>query len=181
MQAVSSPLASAGVDGTTTLSPGTWATHASRVCEWVAPEPIPPKTAVRRVRGTCSSPPDMNRALAVWLTSWSRAMLMKSMIIEFGHRPQPADGGAHRGPDDGRLGDRRVPDPIGPERGGEPLGDLGDPPAGVGQVLPEEDDVRVGGERVGQGGVEGLAHRAFHRGRPAGRRAAHRGTPCAST
>ena len=81
MHEVSRPLASAGVLGMTTLSPGTWASHASRVWEWVAPDPIPPNTAVRRVSGTWSSPPDMNRALAAWFTSWSRAMLMKSMIM----------------------------------------------------------------------------------------------------
>ncbi len=90
MQEVSRPLASAGVAGTTTFSPGMWASQASRVWEWVAPEPIPPKTAVRRVSGTESSPPDMKRALAAWLTSWSRAMLMKSMIMSSATGRMPA-------------------------------------------------------------------------------------------
>ena len=90
MHEVSRPLASAGVLGTTTLSPGTWASHASRVWEWVAPDPIPPNTAVRRVSGTWSSPPDMNRALAAWFTSWSRAMLMKSMIMTSATGRSPA-------------------------------------------------------------------------------------------
>ena len=56
MHDVSSPLASAGVLGTTTFSPGTWASHASRVWEWVAPEPIPPNTAVRTVSGIGAAP-----------------------------------------------------------------------------------------------------------------------------
>ena len=64
MHELRSPLASAGVDGTTTLSPGMWASQPSSVWEWVAPDPIPPNTAVLTVRGTDSRPPDMNRALA---------------------------------------------------------------------------------------------------------------------
>ena len=90
MHEVSRPLASAGVDGTTTFRPGTWASHASSDCEWVAPELSPPKTAVRRVSGAPSSPPDMNRALAAWLTSWSSPMLTKSMIISSATGRSPA-------------------------------------------------------------------------------------------
>jgi hypothetical protein len=90
---------------------------------------------------------------------------------QLGHRSEAGDGGAHRGADDGRLGDRRVADPVGPEGGREPLGDLGDPTGRVGQVLAEEDHVGVGGQRLRQGGVEGLAQ-AEHDGAGVGTRRA---------
>ena len=51
---------------------------------------MPPNTAVRKVRGMLSRPADMKRALAAWLTSWSRAMLMKSMIITSATGRSPA-------------------------------------------------------------------------------------------
>ena len=55
----SSPLASAGDDGMTTLSPGTCANQASSMSECCAPVPLPAPVAVRIVIGTLVSPPDM--------------------------------------------------------------------------------------------------------------------------
>ena len=93
----------------------------------------------------------MNRALAAWFTSWSRAMLMKSMIMTSATGRRPAARRPDRGPDDGRLGDRRVPDPIGAEGGRQALGHLRDAAARVGQVLADEHHGRVGGQRLGRG------------------------------
>lgn len=90
MQEVSRPIASAGVLGTTTFKPGMCASQLSRVWEWVAPEPMPPNTAVRTVSGMARRPPDMNRDLAAWLTSWSSAMLTKSMIMTSATGRSPA-------------------------------------------------------------------------------------------
>ena len=93
----------------------------------------------------------MNRALAAWLTSWSRAMLMKSMIMTSATGRRPGRRGPDRGADDGRLGDRGVPDPIGAVGGGQALGHLRDAAAGVGQVLADQDHVGIGGQGLGRG------------------------------
>ena len=46
-----SPLASAGVDGQTTLSPGMWAKELSGFCEWNGPPEKPPPEGSRRTIG----------------------------------------------------------------------------------------------------------------------------------
>ena len=73
----------------TTLSPGMWVSHASRLWECWAPARPPEPPWVRRTIGTDSWPPDMKCALAAWLTSWSSASVMKSMnmISTTGRRP----------------------------------------------------------------------------------------------
>ena len=54
---LSRPLASAGVAGATTLSPGKWAKITSGVWEWVAANCLPPPEVVRTTRGTLNCPP----------------------------------------------------------------------------------------------------------------------------
>ena len=54
----SRPLASAGVEGMTTLSPGTWQTHASRLCECCSAAPVPEPPGVRSTMGTETWPPN---------------------------------------------------------------------------------------------------------------------------
>src|SRR5579875_2064060 len=56
MAVVSSPLASAGVAGTATLSPGMCMNHASSVCPWVAPVPMPIPPSVRSEDGCGEQP-----------------------------------------------------------------------------------------------------------------------------
>ncbi len=51
MAAASRPLASAGVDGATTLRPGTAIAQFSRLCECWAPKRVPPPLAVRITSG----------------------------------------------------------------------------------------------------------------------------------
>src|SRR5438034_9425126 len=48
----SSPAASYGVDGITTLRPGTWAKNASTDCEWYSAPCTPPPYGARTVIGT---------------------------------------------------------------------------------------------------------------------------------
>ncbi len=69
-----------------------WASQASRHCECCGPALSPPPCGVRRVSGTELRPPNMKRALAAWLTSWSIARVMKSMnmISATGLRPLSA-------------------------------------------------------------------------------------------
>ncbi len=86
------PLASAGVAGMTTLSPGVWASHASRLWECCAAAPSPAPAAVVMVSGTLTDPPYMNFILAAWLTTWSMQTPRKSMNIRShtGRRPRAA-------------------------------------------------------------------------------------------
>jgi hypothetical protein len=78
MAACSSPLASAGLDGITTLSPGVWAYQASWLWECWAAAPVPDPNGSRTTMGTLTAPPSMNHTLAAWLTSWSMAWAVKS-------------------------------------------------------------------------------------------------------
>ena len=50
----SSPLASYGVDGITTLSPGTWVKNASTDCEWYSAPWTPPPYGARTTIGTAN-------------------------------------------------------------------------------------------------------------------------------
>ena len=54
MAAASRPLASLGVDGATTLSPGACSIQASGFCEWKGPPENPPPEGSRTVMGTAS-------------------------------------------------------------------------------------------------------------------------------
>ena len=66
MAAVSSALASAGVDGATTFRPGTCAYQTSRFCEWVAASCWPPPPGVRITIGTETWPPNIACIFAAW-------------------------------------------------------------------------------------------------------------------
>src|SRR3546814_11968741 len=81
MHEVRSPFWSAGLDGTTTFSPGTCARHASYMSECWPPNPPPEPLIVRIVRGTPLSPPDMKRILAAWLTICYIATETKLIIM----------------------------------------------------------------------------------------------------
>src|SRR6266545_4102022 len=63
-----------------TTSPGTWANHASRLCECWAASRMPPPCGPRITRGTVALPPSMYRIFAAWFTIWSMVMAMKSQI-----------------------------------------------------------------------------------------------------
>ena len=88
----SRPLASAAVAGITTLSPGTWANHASRLCECWAAAPVPDPVGARSTIGTVAAPPSMKWIFAAWLTIWSIAWLVKSenWISTIGRMPASA-------------------------------------------------------------------------------------------
>ena len=81
-----SPLASAALDGVTTLIPATCANHASSMSECCPPKPTPTPVVVRITIGTLVCPPDMKRSLAAWLTIWSMHTPTKfiSMISAIG-------------------------------------------------------------------------------------------------
>ncbi len=65
---MSSPLASYGVDGQATFSPGTWVNHASSECECCAASWWPAPPGIRITSGTETWPPNMYRILAALLT-----------------------------------------------------------------------------------------------------------------
>ena len=71
-------MASAAVAGMTTLRPGTWANHASRLWECWAAAPVPEPSGARSTMGTDMAPPSMKWIFAAWLTIWSIAWLVKS-------------------------------------------------------------------------------------------------------
>jgi hypothetical protein len=79
-----------------------------------------------------------------------------------GHRPVAGQSGADGGPEDRLLGDGRVPDAVGSVRRGQALGDLEHAAGRVGDVLAEQQHLRVGGQRQVEGGVHG--HRRRHLG-----------------
>ena len=58
MALLSNPLASAGVDGMTTFSPGQWASQASRLCECWQPAPNPAPAFMRTTSGKLDLPPE---------------------------------------------------------------------------------------------------------------------------
>ena len=73
-----SPLASAGVEGTTTRSPGTWTNQDSRAWEPCAPMFIDNPQGSRMTRGTRAWPPVIYRIFAAWLTISSIAHVARS-------------------------------------------------------------------------------------------------------
>ena len=81
MELLRSPLASAGVEGMTTVRPGTWAYQASSRCEWVAArQPAIPEDP-RKTIGTENWPPLMYRMFAALLTIWSIATRLKLKVM----------------------------------------------------------------------------------------------------
>ena len=72
---------SAGVDGITTLSPGMWASSASRLCECWLPDERPAPNWVRTVKAISADPPVMKGSFAAWFSSWSRQTPRKSRYI----------------------------------------------------------------------------------------------------
>jgi len=85
--ALSSPLASAALEGMITLSPGTALYHASKLCECCAPLGPPAPHIVRMTRGR--EAPEKYLNFAAWLTIWSMAIIAKSknMISTIGRSP----------------------------------------------------------------------------------------------
>ena len=57
-RAISSPLASYGLDGITVLRPQTWVNIASALWLWVWPPKMPPPHGMRTVIGAVNSPPE---------------------------------------------------------------------------------------------------------------------------
>ena len=57
--ALSRPFASRGLDGATTLRPGTWANQPSKLCECWAVSWLPAPLGVRMTSGQPASPPNM--------------------------------------------------------------------------------------------------------------------------
>src|SRR6185503_9330430 len=85
----SRPAASTARLGITTLSPGTWVSQLSRLCECCAAPRWPAPPCVRTTSGTVSWPPDMKCAFAAAFASWSSASVRKStyMISSTGRSP----------------------------------------------------------------------------------------------
>ena len=112
MLATSRPLASCGVDGITTLSPGTWENHACRLWACCGPCPQPRPTIIRMVSGTLDLPAEHVVPLGGLIAD----------LIDRHHRelePHVAHDRAHadeagpeRDPGHRVLGDRHVEDAI---------------------------------------------------------------------
>ena len=92
MDAISRPFASYGPEGITTLSPGMWQNHASRLWLCCAAMLSPAPAAVRTTIGSFALPPNMYFILAIWFRIWSPHTPMKSMnmISMMGRRPAAA-------------------------------------------------------------------------------------------
>ena len=73
--------ASSTVAGASTLMPGTWAYHTSRLCECCAATCRPAPVAMRIASGTLICPPLMWRIAAALLTIWSSASRLKFTVI----------------------------------------------------------------------------------------------------
>ncbi|OGK81944.1 MAG: hypothetical protein A2X52_17115 [Candidatus Rokubacteria bacterium GWC2_70_16] len=78
---ISAPLASWGVEGATTLRPGTCMNSACSPWECWAPCPQLLPMMERTTMGTETEPPDMYRLLAAMFTSWFMASSTKSIRI----------------------------------------------------------------------------------------------------
>ena len=97
-------MASAGVDGATTLSPGTWQNQASTFCEWNGPAPSPPPIGSRTTSGTAA--PHRYRVVATLLTSWLKPQDTKSpnCISSTGRNPSSASPSAAPTAPDSMIG-----------------------------------------------------------------------------
>ena len=85
----------------------------------------------------------------------------ESVELDLTHRPIAAQRHADRGPDDARLGQRRIDHPVLPE---VLLQSFGDPEhaAQLADVLTRQHHLRVGLQGPAQSGVEGLGHGHLH-------------------
>src|SRR3954467_7291966 len=152
--ALSSPLASAGVDGQTIFSPGTPCNQLIGTWEWMAPKRPPPPMAERTTSGTLACSLERYQYLAAWLTRLSMVSGRKSpnMISITGRRPAmalpyaaPARASSESGGSNTPRGGGGGVGGGGPGRGlgrvlpARPPGGR-DPPARHGDVLAEEDD-----------------------------------------
>ena len=129
---------SAGVDGITTLSPGMWARRASRLCECWLPDDRPAPNWVRTVKAISADPPVMNGSLAAWFEQLVQADTEEVQVHDLDDRPHPGHGRTDTEPDDRRLGDRRVPDPV-PEAVAQAAGQAEDVAAFTDVDAGEED------------------------------------------
>ncbi len=81
MEVFNSPLASYGLDGTTTFSPGVLANQFSKFCECcelsIPAFPVGPRNTI----GTLNCPPDIDIILAAPLMIWSMATREKLNVI----------------------------------------------------------------------------------------------------
>ena len=138
-----------------------WASSASRLCECWLPEERPAPNCVRTVRAISAAPPVMKGSLAAWLSSWSRQTPRKSRYITSTTGRMPGHGRTDGEPDDRRLRDRRVADPV-----AEALAQ----PAGQAEHVAALADVDAGQEHALVGLQLGLRARCGWRpwcGRPA--------------
>ncbi len=85
-------MASAGLAGATTFSPGVPANQPSNDCECCAVSWLPAPFGVRMTSGQRTSPPNIAPILAAWLTTWSIATSRKLsvMISTIGRSPSIA-------------------------------------------------------------------------------------------
>mmetsp|Transcript_42874 Transcript_42874/g.142707 ORF Transcript_42874/g.142707 Transcript_42874/m.142707 type:complete len:317 (+) Transcript_42874:640-1590(+) len=176
-----SPFASCGVDGITTLRPGTAVNHASRDCECCADRRCPPPCGPRITMGMltlrpsasrCASPPSIRRHLAAWLTTLSIISVTMSNDLHLHNRHyQAGRRRAHGTPADARLADGRLDDAPRPKLARQAGSALKDAPH-LADVLPHHDDARVRaqrdrmrlGDRLGEAALARPARRLRGRG-----------------
>src|SRR3984893_16641837 len=138
MAALSSPFASNGVDGATTLRPGRWMNHASGFCEWYRPPPTLPPLGARRVP-RAAVPISQRRGLIDDLIEAARNEIGK---LHLGHRPVAALRRPDADADDRRFRDRRVDDPRLAELLEEAVGDA-EGAAIFADILAQHEDLRI--------------------------------------
>ncbi len=151
---------SAGVDGMTTVSPGMWASSASRLWECWLPEERPAPNWVRTVSAISAAPPVMNGQLGRLVEQLVEADAEEVEVHHLDHRAHAGHGRTHAQPDDGRLGDRGVAHPVA-ELVGQAPGEPEDVAAGADVDAGHEDPVVLGqlGFERGVDGVHGAEHR----------------------
>ena len=158
MAAFNSPLASYGVDGTTTLRPGTWLTHACRLCECCAADRRVAPSVVRITIGTfqlAARHVVHLRGLVDQLVHDQRQEVAEHDVDDrphAGHRRADADAR------EACLRDRRVDHALRPELLDEPEQHL-ERRAGLGHVLADHEDARIAPQLLAQRLVDRLAER----------------------
>src|SRR5690606_35200818 len=88
-----SPLASYGLEGTTTFKPGVLANQLSKACECVAPNCPAEAVGPRNTIGHLNCPPDICRILAALFIIWSIPTSEKLKVIysTMGRQPVMVD------------------------------------------------------------------------------------------
>ena len=89
----------------------------------------------------------MYRSAAALFTTWSRASRLKLIVITSTIGRKPGDGRADAGAHEGRLGQRGVTDPLGPELV-EQAHAHREGTAVAADVLAHEEDPRIAFERL---------------------------------